>query len=283
MFKEGDKVECIDVEDADRHLIKGEIYTIKEDCGATVRIENDPAEIFWIATRFRLAKETKVSKFKVGDKVKCIDVGDGYDNSTFLFLNNQYDVTYVDDRNDKFSLIMVKDKNGHRSTLWVKRFELVKEAETPKDELQTLIDDANKGLIALAELKLRASEVKAFCYANSEYEVPTVLTNTTFIGLLSVYRDGTWTLVKKPKGKLQAIKIAGYDVTQVASGDLKFGCQVHSLDKIKRTLKTVLYGAGQIPADCSEYAAVRKGIMHGSTLVTWEEAEKLYAAVEFLT
>jgi hypothetical protein len=216
--------------------------------------------------------------FRIGDKVRCIDTKH-YEDDNFIFLNKEYEVINVDGRSDEYALMTVRNSEGSNCRLWKSRFELVSASKTEKDELQTLIDDANKGLIALYKLKPRIDEVKAMNMLENIEQTPAVLSGETFTIVAKEYGEQRWKLVKTSKNTLQPFMLGKYEVSQTKEGGIKIGCQVHELAKAKNLLKSFLAGG---MSSHKGFVLTRTGIIHDGEELKWADAETLYEKIKDL-
>ncbi len=205
-----------------------------------------------------------MSKFKVGDKVKCISLG--LNNECFGVIGNIYTVLNPELENRD---MMIREANMSVSP---DRFELVEENMT---ELEELVKKANEGYLAVNKILINYRNSVEYNDKNSKE-----------------YREVIWTAVYtqlriKPKPKFEPFTVGqGWRVELNPTGGVNVGCQNFEVRILKDALYTVCkqnHTSSLHDLNGGKLEAGRTGVHFKGHKITWEEAEKLLTALEKVT
>lgn len=197
------------------------------------------------------------NKFKVGDKVRCIEL---YCESKFLTKNKIYEVLSISPEH-----IGIVSDNGSKHDFFSSRFELVERA----DDLDELIEQANA---LFPKLHARRAEIEI----KNSYDFD-------WCDLFVVFNGAQ---LRRKAPALPApftLKNSGHKVTFQfrlnKQPDVSVGCQTFCIDEIKPALTNLLKNGMSMSY---EFYATREGVAHTAGKITWADAEQLLAALEGL-
>ena len=142
-FKVGDKVRCVDGYSS--LFVEGEEYVVEEcywNCGCNlVKVRCDWSDCGWDVSRFELVKDEPARKFKVGDRVRCVD--DTYNDGFDLIAGKEYTICGLPRG-------LVRLNTG--DDWFAYRFELVTDQEVSKPEPEFSVGDKVLLMDCLAEV-----------------------------------------------------------------------------------------------------------------------------------
>jgi hypothetical protein len=250
---------------------KDRLVTIGNKSGCTIFYE-DRFELF--------VEEKKVEmKFKKGSKVKCLI------NHGNQFTKNKIYTLKVDSTYNWATV--EEDDSGQVNGMGLDYFILV------VDELQDLVDAANKGLIALNQLKNCREKVETLdtklnksAHGDKkdlpETEIFHVIGNYLACGYLS----GRYVLRVKPKPAFEPFNIGEAWSVELYNDntEVRIGCQMFNLEQIQKALRAIVeLDSNYYHTDGEgEFVATKNGFKSKKLdkTITWADAEKLYAAIK---
>jgi hypothetical protein len=198
-------------------------------------------------------------KFKKGDKVRCIESGGGF----FGIKDEIYIVSDINGTNGNGLYFHAQNNEQANSP---SRFELVDESTS---DLDSLITKVNEGYDALRSL-----------YDNHKGEF------TRFNGAgvnLSLCKDigHNWKVTKIEKPKFESFIVGNNWKVELDGEFLKIGCQSFNDRVLRSALQGVCEGGNNgVSTSNIQLAANRTGIRHSAGFITWEDADKILAALK---
>jgi hypothetical protein len=273
-FKTGDQVRALS-DSSSGGFKKDGIYTVEDMLGGSVKVKVDSNGIAngWHEDNFELVKEEKVMKFAVGDQIIAIK-----SSSAGSFVKGH---RYVVKGYYGKDVRVVNDSKGSTENGWHEdNFELI----PAWDNLQILVDAANAGLKAIAELDKCSSLIEGFDIKNqvtlSDYYSPIETINKH---VARGYLNGSYALRVTPKPAFEPFSVGqGWDVGVIGTSVLKVGCKKYNLPQMVSILYDLIcLDKGVAYNQNGNFTASKTGIKDGANnSITWAEAEKLYNAIK---
>lgn len=211
--------------------------------------------------------------FKIGDVVECICNDNSGPNGGCLgqdelILGKKYVVTQIQENSTE-----VVNEKGVDCTVHSWRFKLA----NVDDTLQNLIDRANDGQLALAELHKRREDV---------ITIKDGKPHTTALDLMRTYHEytndeyGTGVLKlakKKDHFKFEPFTVGGHRVF-LDGTILHVGCQKFEMAVLEKALYelVVCNGRGSNVSSGDTIYSTRKGLEYKGDVLSWSDAELLY-------
>lgn len=221
-------------------------------CGWCKSVINGPGK--------HVCKEISMKpKFKKGDRVR---VTHGPYPEYFV-LGKTYVVAQDGDGNP-----MCYDERGHKTYMSATKYELVTEDNS---ELQRLVDEANRGVVALNEISSKY---------RGQIEQDAGQYGWISAGVSSVYAKYRIKPTPKPKLRLEP---EGWDV-EIKGDKVSVGCKEFPLSNLASVLRQLTNGAVDdgynIGIYQASFRATRNSIAHEGNTLSWESADALLKFLE---
>jgi hypothetical protein len=222
-------------------------------------------------TRVWKKEKAMNNKFKVGDKVRCVDADSG---GNHLKLGGVYIIerSYMCGANGPVVDLIELREPGFMA----RRFELVEPA-TSGEDLDTLIKQANAGMRAIEKLRspLYKNQVTVEDSVAGSFDTVTAFFEDT----QPVFRKAP------PLPAPFTLKDSGHRVEFLNRGFVNVGCQTLSIDGLTNGLIYLVRESGHHYSSTAlniDLRASKKGVGHPAGEITWADAEQLLAALEGL-
>ncbi len=205
-----------------------------------------------------------MSRFKVGDKIRCIRGTDGY-----LTVGKIYEVIDKPMYNSQTTVaIAFCDEAADWSAWDANRFELV------EDPTQTLIDKANEGLKALAELAKRKDiEISGVVYPKEFLQ----LNDSIIVSNILDKDQRARTVRLEPKPAFEPFTTSEGWLVKLEGNKLQVGCFEFEAENAKDALVVLVE---KVQAQFRDFVATRTGIAHSGKKLNWADAERILEALK---
>jgi hypothetical protein len=270
-IKVGDKARCRRVR---TDLTPGKVYDVIQAAWIRPIIIDDAGDYRFIndiPEYFEKVQEEQVStqKFKVGDKVRYKE-----EHHPRVPYGSIHRVIKVEDRKQSVdSYWIYVDTYGEEYSMSPSSFEKV-----TTDDVSSLIDKANEGLKALAELVKR-----------DDVEVSRVADPSDYIGIHTSTLSSTLvdnnkrarTVRLKPKPAFEPFTTSnGWDV-KLEGETLHIGCKKFNKGAVNLGFTKLLKGSEHSwNDDFTEFTATRNGIKYNENVLPWADAERILEALK---